>query len=147
MPAGFPSPAMDYLEERINLAHLLAPNPYSTFLFYCDGNSMIDACIPPGALLVVDKSLIANTGDIVIAFLNGQFTIKYIQFKDSKCFLIPANKKMKYPTIEVSEEMEMKLNFVKNKFVEKDLPIDADNSNGTRLDGDIKRHINLFMKQ
>ena len=107
MPAGFPSPAMDYLEDRISLANLLAPHPYSTFLFYCEGNSMIDACIPPGALLVVDKSVTPATGDIVIAYLNGQFTVKYIKFNEAKCFLVPANRKKNYPTIEVTEEMEM----------------------------------------
>ena len=107
MPAGFPSPAMDNLEERINLIQVIAPHPFSTFLFYSEGKSMLDACIPPGSLLVVDKSLTAISGDIIIAHLDGKFTVKYINFQDKKCFLVPANKSANFPTIEVTEEMEM----------------------------------------
>ena len=107
VPAGFPSPAMDYIEERIDLAQQLAPHPLSTYLFICEGDSMVDACIPAGAILVLDKSLTANSGDIVVAFLNGGYTVKYIKFQNGKCFLIPANKQKKYPITEVTEEMEM----------------------------------------
>jgi len=107
VPAGFPSPAMDYIEERIDLARQLAPHPLSTFYSYCEGDSMIDACIPTGAILVIDKSITAKSGDIVVAYLNGGYTVKYIKFEGSKCFLVPANKKKKYASIEVTEEMEM----------------------------------------
>lgn len=107
VPAGFPSPAMDYIEERIDLAKQLAPHPLSTFYCYSEGDSMIDACIPPNSILVVDKSLTARSGDIVVAYINGGYTVKYIKFENGKCFLIPSNKKKKYPITEVSEEMEM----------------------------------------
>jgi len=107
IPAGFPSPALDYIEDRIDLAQQLAPHPLSTYYSYCEGDSMLDACIPPNAILVIDKSLTAKSGDIVVAFLNGGYTVKYIKFDAGKCFLIPANKKKKYPVIEVIEEMEM----------------------------------------
>ena len=107
IPAGFPSPAMDYTEERIDLAKQLAPHPLSTFYSHSEGDSMIDAFIPPKALLVIDKSLTVRSGDIVVAHLSGGFTVKYIKFDGAKCFLIPANKKKKYPIIEVTEEMEM----------------------------------------
>ena len=107
IPAGFPSPAMDYMEDRIDLAAQLAPHPLSTYYCKCEGDSMIDACIPAGAILVVDKSLTAKTGDIVVAYLNGGYTVKYISFQHNKCCLIPANKKKKYPIIEVTAEMEM----------------------------------------
>ena len=107
IPAGFPSPALDYIEDRIDLAKQLAPHPLSTYYSYCEGDSMIDACIPPNAILVIDKSLNAKSGDIVVAFLNGGYTVKYIKLENDKCFLIPANKKKKYPVIEVTEEMEM----------------------------------------
>ena len=107
IPAGFPSPAMDYIEDRIDLAKQLAPHPLSTYYSYSEGDSMLDACIPPNSILVIDKSLTAKSGDIVIAYLNGGYTVKYIKFEGDKCFLIPANKKKKYPTIEVTEEMEM----------------------------------------
>ena len=107
IPAGFPSPAMDYIEDRIDLTQQLAPHPLSTYYSYCEGDSMLDACIPPNAILVIDKSLTAKSGDIVVAFLNGGYTVKYIKFENNKCYLIPANKKKKYPVIEVTEEMEM----------------------------------------
>jgi DNA polymerase V len=107
IPAGFPSPAMDYIEDRIDLTQQLAPHPLSTYYSYCEGDSMLDACIPPNSILVIDKSLTAKSGDIVVAYLNGGYTVKYIKFEDGKCFLIPANKKKKYPVIEVTEEMEM----------------------------------------
>lgn len=107
VPAGFPSPALDYLEERIDLAKQLAPHPLSTFYVHVQGDSMIDACIPPHAILVVDKSLEAKSGDIVVAYLNGDFTVKYILIEKSTCMLVAANKQKKYPSIEITEEMEV----------------------------------------
>ncbi|MEO8768493.1 MAG: translesion error-prone DNA polymerase V autoproteolytic subunit [Ferruginibacter sp.] len=107
IPAGFPSPAMDYIEERIDLSKELAPHPLSTFYAYCEGDSMLDAHIPPNAILVIDKSIEAKSGDIVVAYLNGGYTVKYIKFEAGKCYLVPANKKKKYPVIEVTEEMQM----------------------------------------
>ena len=107
IPAGFPSPAMDYIEDRIDLTQQLAPHPLSTYYSYCEGDSMLDACIPPNSILVIDKSLTAKSGDIVVAYLNGGYTVKYIKFEGDKCFLIPANMKKKYPVIEVTAEMEM----------------------------------------
>ncbi len=107
VPAGFPSPALDYMEERIDLAKVLAPHPLSTFYAHCEGDSMIDACIPPNAILVIDRSVTAKSGDVVVAFVDGGYTVKYIKFEKGKCLLIPANKKKKYPVIEVTEEMEM----------------------------------------
>jgi len=107
IPAGFPSPAADYMEESIDIVQHISPHPISTFYSYCEGDSMIDACIPPGSILVIDKSLTAQSGNIVVAHLNGGFTVKYIKFVGAKCFLIPANKKKNYGIIEVTEEMEM----------------------------------------
>lgn len=107
IPAGFPSQAMDYVEERIDLVKHLTPHPLSTFYCYSEGDSMVDASIPPKALLIVDKSLTAKSGDIVVAHLSGGFTVKYIKFEGNKCFLIPANKRKNYPIVEVTEEMEM----------------------------------------
>ena len=107
VPAGFPSPAMDYMEERIDLTAQLAPHPLSTFYVISEGDSMIDAHIPPKSILVVDKSLTAKSGEIVVVYINGGFTVKYIVFEGAKCLLVPANKKKKYPIVEVTEEMEM----------------------------------------
>ena len=107
VPAGFPSPALDYMEERIDLAKVLAPHPLSTFYAHCEGDSMIDACIPPNAILVIDRSVTAKSGDVVVAYVDGGYTVKYIRFDKGKCFLIPANKRKNYPVIEVTEHMGM----------------------------------------
>lgn len=105
--AGFPSPAMDHIEERIDLSKQLAPHPLSTFYCYSEGDSMLDACIPPNSILVIDKSLNPKSGDVVVAYINGGYTVKYLKLADGKCFLVPANKNKNYPEIEVKEEMEM----------------------------------------
>src|SRR6218665_2573524 len=101
--AGFPSPAMDYMEERISLDKELIKHPLSTFIIECSGDSMINAFIPPKARLVVDRSLTPKNGDIVLAIMNGEFTVKYLKKNDFKCWLVPANRK--YPEIQVTEEM------------------------------------------
>lgn len=105
VPAGFPSPANDYLEERINLNNHLIQHPVSTFLVKCSGLSMIDAFIPPVALLLVDRSINPENGDIVLAYVNGGFTVKFLQRNNHKCRLLPANNK--YQPIEISEESEL----------------------------------------
>jgi DNA polymerase V len=105
--AGFPSPADDYIEEKIDLNELLIPHPLSTFFVRVDGDSMIDAFIPPKAMLVVDRSKTAKNRDIVVAVLNGEFTVKYLRKNEHKCWLVPANKK--YREIEITEEMNMQV--------------------------------------
>lgn len=105
--AGFPSPAMDYLEERISLDKEFIKHPLSTFLIDSTGDSMINAFIPPKAKLVVDRSIIPKNGDIVLAVVNGEFTVKFLKKNDVKCWLVPANRK--YQEIEVTEEMNMQV--------------------------------------
>lgn len=105
--AGFPSPANDYLEERLSLDHEFIKHPNSTFMIECEGDSMINAFIPPKAKLLIDRSVTPRNGDIVLAVLNGEFTVKYLKKNDFKCWLIPANKK--YKDIEITSEMEMQV--------------------------------------
>lgn len=105
--AGFPSPAADYSEERIDLNKELVAHPLSTFVIESEGDSMIDAFISPRARLVVDRAVTAKNGDIVLAVLNGEFTVKYLKKNEFKCWLIPANKK--YPEIEIKGEMEFQV--------------------------------------
>lgn len=104
---GFPSPAMDYMEERISLDKELIKHPLSTFIIRSEGDSMINAFIPPKARLVVDRSLTPKNGDIVLATVNGEFTVKYLKKNDFKCWLVPGNRK--YPEILVTEEMNMQV--------------------------------------
>ena len=105
--AGFPSPAMDYLEERIDLTKEFIKHPLSTFLVDCSGDSMINAFIPPKAKLIVDRSLNPRNGDIVLAVLNGEFTVKFLKKNEHRCWLIPANSK--YREIEITPEMNMQI--------------------------------------
>src|SRR5688572_12420122 len=100
VPAGFPSPALDYQEERIDLNKCFVKHPLSTFMVECTGDSMINAFIPPKARLIVDRSLTPKNGDIVLAVVNGEFTVKFLQKNDYKCRLIPANRK--YTEIEIT---------------------------------------------
>ncbi|MDP9040646.1 MAG: translesion error-prone DNA polymerase V autoproteolytic subunit [Bacteroidota bacterium] len=105
--AGFPSPATDYLEERIDLNREFIPHPNSTFLVSSIGDSMIGAFIPPRATLVVDRSIIPQNGSIVVAVINGEFTVKFLQKNDYFCRLVPANPK--YPEIRITPEMDMQI--------------------------------------
>src|SRR6188508_2447423 len=82
VPAGFPSPAADYAEERINLNDFLIQHPEATFIVRCEGDSMINAFVSPKCYLVVDRSLTARNGDIVLAYVAGRFTVKYLQKND-----------------------------------------------------------------
>jgi len=107
VPAGFPSPATDYLEERIDLSKELIKHPLSTFLVQSEGDSMINAFIPPKALLLVDRSITPQNGDIVLAVLNGDFTVKFLKKNNLKCWLVPANSK--YREMEITEEMNMQI--------------------------------------
>ena len=78
---GFPSPATDYVEQRIDLNALLVQHPSSTYFVKAAGDSMIDAGIGDGDLLVVDSSRTARHGDIVIAAVEGEFTVKRLQLR------------------------------------------------------------------
>lgn len=81
VPCGFPSPAQDYVEQRIDLNELLVQHPSATYFVKASGDSMIDAGIGEGDLLVVDSSRKAEHGDIVIAAVDGEFTVKRLQLR------------------------------------------------------------------
>ncbi len=100
--AGFPSPAMDYLEERIDLTKLYVHNPAATFIVKCSGVSMLHA-IPEEAELLVDRSVTPESGDIVVAALEGDFTVKFLRMEGGKGWLVPANQK--YPVFPVNEDV------------------------------------------
>lgn len=104
IPAGFPSPAGDYMEERINLNDHIVEHPSATFYFRADGESMIGAHIPPGALLIVDRSLRARSGSIVVAVVDGEFTVKRLDRTMNRMRLMPENPKFR--PIEITEEMQ-----------------------------------------
>ena len=97
--AGFPSPADDYKEENIDLNEHLIKNPFSTFFIRVKGNSMINSGIQDQDLIVVDKSLIAKPGNIVIAIIDGKFTVKRLDKKNDEIYLKAENHN--YPDLEL----------------------------------------------
>lgn len=90
VPCGFPSPAQDYVEKRIDLNELLVKHPSATYFVKSSGDSMNGAGISNGDLLVVDRSIKAAHGDIVIAAVDGEFTVKRLQLHPS-VMLVPEN--------------------------------------------------------
>ena len=102
--AGFPSPASDYMESKLDLNEYLITHPAATFMVKADGTSMIEAGISSGDLLIVDRSLSPSNGNIVIASIFGDLTVKKLRKKNYSFFLVSANDE--YPSIEVKEEME-----------------------------------------
>ena len=89
--AGFPSPADDYTEENIDLNEHLISNPFSTFFLRVKGDSMINAGIKDKDLIIVDKSLTAKPGNIIIAMIDGEFTIKRLSIKNDELYLKAEN--------------------------------------------------------
>lgn len=79
--AGFPSPASDYCERTLDLNELCIQKPAATYFVRAQGDSMIDAGIFPGDVIVVDRSLTARHGDIVIASFNGELTVKKLELQ------------------------------------------------------------------
>ena len=100
--AGFPSPAQDYIDLKIDLNKTLIANPSSTFYGMVKGSSMQDAGIMDGDILVIDKSLEPRDGDTTVCFIDGEFTLKYIKIEPDAVWLVPANPK--FHPIKVNEE-------------------------------------------
>ena len=105
--AGFPSPADDYIDCTIDLNEHLIKNPPATFMVRARGTSMIDAGIHSGDLLIVDKSLEATDGDIVIAAVDGQFTVKRFRRRGTELRLVTENPKQ--PQIVIGKETNVEI--------------------------------------
>jgi repressor LexA len=103
--AGFPSPAEEELFENISLEEWLIRNPTSTFLVKVYGESMIEAGILPGDFVLVDRSLAPKNGDIVIAEVDGEWTMKYFRKQRGEILLVPANPR--YPPIKPTESLNI----------------------------------------
>lgn len=102
--AGFPSPAQDYMSENIDLNRELIRHPATTFYARVVGDSMRDAGIDEGDLLIVDKGIEPQENDVVVAFVDGEFTLKRIRIGADRreLWLMPANES--YQPIRVTEE-------------------------------------------
>ena len=100
--AGFPSPAEDHLDLDLDLNSYLIQHPSATFCVRVEGDSMVGAGIQSGDVILIDRSLTPQKGNIVLAVLDGEFTVKRVDVQDDKLFLIPENPKLQ--PIEVGEE-------------------------------------------
>ena len=105
--AGFPSPADDYTEENIDLNEHLISNPFSTFFLRVKGDSMINAGIKDKDLIIVDKSLIAKPGNIIIAMIDGEFTIKRLSIKNDELYLKAENHN--YPDFSFKNHIDVQI--------------------------------------
>ena len=105
--AGMPTMADDYMEGRIDLHDYVVQHPSATFFVRVQGDSMLGAGIHEGDILVVDRSLEAREGSIVIAVLDGDLTVKRLRRRNGRVELVPENEK--YPVIQVGEEQEFRI--------------------------------------
>lgn len=114
--AGFPSPAQDYVEQTLDLNELCIRHPAATYFVRVQGDSMIEAGIFNGDILVVDRSLNPEHGDTVVASVNGEFTVKQLQLRPT-IQLIPRN--AMFSAIPISDESELSLFGVVTSVVKK----------------------------
>lgn len=105
--AGFPSPAEEYIEAKLDLNKHLIAHPSSTYFVKVEGDSMVGVGIFSGDIVVVDRSLEPHHKDIVLAVVNGEFTIKRLLKYPNKAVLMAENKN--YPPIEISNEEELQI--------------------------------------
>ena len=105
--AGFPSPADDYLDRRLDLNEHLIKNPAATFFVRVDGDSMTGAGINDDDMLIVDRSLEPANGNIVIAVINGELAVKRLLKKNGDCQLVAENQH--YPPLDINEDTPLEI--------------------------------------
>jgi DNA polymerase V len=107
VPAGFPSPAADYQENKLDLNKYLIKHPVATFFVRVIGDSMVGAGISCGDLLIVDRSLEPRDKNVIIAVLNGELTVKRIRIRKEKITLEPENGK--YPVQKINPDADFEV--------------------------------------
>lgn len=105
--AGFPSAADDYLDKKLDLNEHLIKHPSSTFFVRVKGDSMMGAGINSGDILIVDRSVEAKSGKIVVVILNGEFTVKRLHKRQERIFLLAENPE--YGPIEVKQGTDFEI--------------------------------------
>jgi DNA polymerase V len=105
--AGFPSPADDFVEKNLDLNEFLIKNPPATFFVKVEGDSMINAQISSGDILIVDRSIDASNKKIIIASLMGEFLVKRIKIIGKEIFLESEN--TKYKSIKITDDMDFEI--------------------------------------
>ncbi len=104
---GFPSPATDYMTQAIDLNKELVKHPAATFYGRVVGDSMAEAGVEDGDILVIDRALDPRDGDMAVCFVDGEFALKYLKFTDAGLALLSADDKC--PQIEVTEGADFKM--------------------------------------
>jgi DNA polymerase V len=105
--AGSPTPATDYVDEELDLYDHLTQHPDQTFCVRVNGDSMIGAGIHPHDLLIVDAALEPKNGSVAISVVNGEVTVKRLQWKGDLLFLVPENSN--YQPLEITEDMNFQV--------------------------------------
>ncbi len=105
--AGFPSPADDYIDRRLDLNEYLVKHPAATFFVRVAGNSMIGAGIHDGDILIVDRALEPADGRVVVAVISGELTVKRIRRRNDRLYLVPENPD--FEPIEVSGDTDFQV--------------------------------------
>ncbi len=105
--AGFPSPADDYIDKHIDLNEYIIKHPSATFFVRVKGNSMENSGITDGDLVVVDRALVPSDNTIVVALLDGEFTLKRVKVRERELFLVPENPS--YEPIKITEDMDFQV--------------------------------------
>lgn len=105
--AGFPSPADDHIETKLDLNEHLVKHPAATFFVRVEGESMLGAGIYPNDILVVDRSLKPTNGKVIIAVVNGELTVKRLKIGKGTLSLLAEN--VNYPSIQITEEMSFSI--------------------------------------
>jgi len=117
MTTGFASPADDFLEGKLSLDKLLIHNKDATFFVRAEGEAMRDACIHHGDLLVVDRSLIPISGNVVIAVDDGELIVRRYLQREGRVVLAPENPVFK--ELEFKDGQELKIWGVVTSFIKK----------------------------
>ncbi len=107
VPAGFPSPADDYLENQLDLNKHLIQHPSATFFVRVAGDSMIGAGIYSGDILIVDRSLEPEDNKVVVVILDGEFTVKRLKKQKGKLLLVPENDAYQPISVDGDSEFEI----------------------------------------
>ncbi len=105
--AGFPSPADDWIEGRLDLNERLIRHPVATFFTRVEGESMVGEKIYPGDLLIVDRAAPTGDGSIVLALVNGAFCVRKLRIEEERIWLEAANEG--YSPIEITEDTEFQV--------------------------------------